>query len=180
MRKALIVVLTVLFTMSLFVPIGDASVRVRGYYRKDGTYVKPHYRSNPDSNPYNNWSYPGNINPYTGKVAPGNPDTYLRNYYSRRTTTIPQVPQYYIPPQDTLQTYTGLNDYSPVKFKAVYRIGVENGYMFYGPSTTTQVRKTVNKDDLVFVRATKNGWYWSETSDGVKGYVSKTICTALQ
>ena len=25
-----------------------ADVRVRGYYRKDGTYVAPHYRSSPD------------------------------------------------------------------------------------------------------------------------------------
>ena len=59
----------------------DATVRVRGYYRKNGTYVQPHYRSNPDGNPYNNWSFPGNVNPYTGKVATGNPDTYLKNYY---------------------------------------------------------------------------------------------------
>jgi hypothetical protein len=58
-----------------------AQVHVDGYYRNDGTYVEPHYRSNPDGNPYNNWSYPGNTNPYTGKIAPGNPETYLKNYY---------------------------------------------------------------------------------------------------
>jgi len=58
----------------------DAHVRVRGYYRKDGTYVRPHYRSNPDGNPYNNWSFPGNYNPNTGRISPGNPSTYLRNY----------------------------------------------------------------------------------------------------
>jgi len=60
-----------------------AQVHVKGYYRKDGTYVRPHYRSSPDGNPYNNWSYPGNTNPYTGKVATGNPSTYLNNYYHR-------------------------------------------------------------------------------------------------
>ena len=53
---------------------------MKGYYRKDGTYVRPHVRSNPDGNPYNNWSYPGNVNPYTGKVATGNPETYLKKY----------------------------------------------------------------------------------------------------
>lgn len=37
----------------------------------------------PDGNPYNNYSFPGNTNPNTGNVAPGNPDTYLRNYYNR-------------------------------------------------------------------------------------------------
>lgn len=55
-------------------------VHVNGYERQGGTYVQPHMRSAPDGNPYNNYSYPGNVNPYTGKVAPGNPDTYLRNY----------------------------------------------------------------------------------------------------
>lgn len=55
---------------------------VHGYTRSDGTYVHGYMRSSPDSNPYNNYSFPGNTNPYTGKVAPGNPDTYLRNYYN--------------------------------------------------------------------------------------------------
>lgn len=71
------------FTLLLTITVSAiccAQVRVKGYYRKDGTYVRPHMRSNPDGNPYNNWSYPGNINPYTGKVATGNPETYLRNY----------------------------------------------------------------------------------------------------
>jgi hypothetical protein len=44
-----------------------ANVHVNGYFRKDGTYVQPHYRSNPDGNFYNNWSTKGNINPYTGE-----------------------------------------------------------------------------------------------------------------
>lgn len=72
-----------LFALTLVIPAlawaGD--VDVRGYFRRDGTYVRPHYRSVPDGNPYNNWSYPGNVNPYTGKVASGNPETYLRHYY---------------------------------------------------------------------------------------------------
>jgi len=69
-----------IFTASL--DTVDADVWVNGYTRKDGTYVQGHYRSNPDGNPYNNWSFPGNTNPHTGEVAPGNPDTYLENYYS--------------------------------------------------------------------------------------------------
>jgi hypothetical protein len=62
-----------------------AQVRVRGYYRSNGTYVQPYVRSSPDGNPYNNYSYPGNTNPYTGKTATGNPDTYLKNYYSHNS-----------------------------------------------------------------------------------------------
>ena len=30
-------------------------VYVHGYSRSDGTYVRPHYRSAPDGNPYNNY-----------------------------------------------------------------------------------------------------------------------------
>lgn len=58
--------------------------RVRGYYRSDGTYVQPHIRSSPDRSPYNNYSYPGNYNPNTGKSSTGNSDTYLDRYYSRK------------------------------------------------------------------------------------------------
>ncbi len=51
----------------LFSILADARVSVSGYYRKNGTYVAPHYRSSPDSSFYNNWSTKGNVNPYTGK-----------------------------------------------------------------------------------------------------------------
>jgi hypothetical protein len=61
--------------------IGLAQVQVKGYYRKNGTYVQPHVRSNPDGNPYNNYSFPGNTNPYTGKTATGSEEAYLNNYY---------------------------------------------------------------------------------------------------
>lgn len=79
-RLFLISALAVALAVPFFV---DAAVSVRGYYRSNGTYVQPHYRSNPDGNPYNNWSYPGNTNPYTGETAGGNPDTYLKNYYNK-------------------------------------------------------------------------------------------------
>jgi len=55
-------------------PVFAEDVWVNGYYRKDGTYVRPHYRSAPDGNVWNNWSTKGNINPYTGK--PGYKDPF--------------------------------------------------------------------------------------------------------
>ena len=55
---------------------GD-DVHVDGYLRKDGTYVQPHYRTAPDDNPYNNYSYPGNTNPYNSKQ---NRDTFSNNW----------------------------------------------------------------------------------------------------
>lgn len=58
-----------------------ADVHVHGYNRADGTYVKPHYHSDPDGNLDNNWSTKGNQNPYTGefgtKTRPEYPDSFL-------------------------------------------------------------------------------------------------------
>jgi hypothetical protein len=64
--------------------ITGGRVRVKGHLKKDGTYVSPHFKTAPDRTPYNNYSFPGNYNPYTGKVAPGNQDTYLNNYNKKR------------------------------------------------------------------------------------------------
>lgn len=58
-----------LLSVALFGNIAQAQVKVRGYTRKDGTYVRPHVRSNPDGNFHNNWSTAGNRNPYTGKYG---------------------------------------------------------------------------------------------------------------
>lgn len=44
-------------------------VSVKGHYRKDGTYVKPHQRTRPNNTVTDNYSYKGNVNPYTGKVG---------------------------------------------------------------------------------------------------------------
>jgi hypothetical protein len=68
MKKLFLVsTLLVAFLLSSF--SAYAVVSVRGYYRSNGTYVAPHYRSNPDGNVYNNWSTKGNVNPYTGKAG---------------------------------------------------------------------------------------------------------------
>lgn len=91
MNKKLLPIALTAFLLGLILVImpisSEASVRVRGYFRKDGTYVQPHYRSNPDGNPYNNYSFPGNTNPYTGETATGNPTTYLNNYYGTNNGT---------------------------------------------------------------------------------------------
>ena len=84
-KTVLIFILVCLFLASI-TTIAFADVWVRGYYRKNGTYVSGHWRSDPDGNPYNNWSFPGNINPHTGKVATGNPSTYLKNYYKWKSS----------------------------------------------------------------------------------------------
>jgi hypothetical protein len=51
---------------------GGSSTAVRGYTKKNGTYVQPHRRSAPDGSKTNNWSTKGNVNPYTGKQGTQN------------------------------------------------------------------------------------------------------------
>lgn len=52
----------------LATPIACAQdVSVSPYYRRDGSYVQPHHRSEPDRSYNNNWSVSPNSNPYTGR-----------------------------------------------------------------------------------------------------------------
>ncbi|MFZ2315621.1 MAG: hypothetical protein WAW86_08215 [Gammaproteobacteria bacterium] len=60
--KYILLVSISIFSMSVL-----ADVSVRGYQRNDGSYVQPHYRSNPNNNADDNWSTKGNANPYTGR-----------------------------------------------------------------------------------------------------------------
>jgi len=68
---------------------------VRGYVRKDGTYVQGHYRSAPDGNFWNNYSAKGNVNPYTGKKGyelppPGyGSDVWVNGYFRADGTYVP-------------------------------------------------------------------------------------------
>ncbi len=65
--KAFVVWLVLLFGLLLPLSEGIAQVYVQGYYRSDGTYVAPHWRSSPDGSYNNNWSVSPNVNPFTGR-----------------------------------------------------------------------------------------------------------------
>lgn len=65
-----------MFAVAISVSAFAKDTYVKGYVKKDGTYVQPHYRTSPDSNPYNNYSTKGNTNPYTGKEGTKDPYSY--------------------------------------------------------------------------------------------------------
>lgn len=55
-----------------------SQVRVKGYFRKNGTYVSPHVRTSPDGILWNNYSYKGGNSTQSSGSA-----TYLnKNYLS--------------------------------------------------------------------------------------------------
>ncbi len=70
MYKLLIALLIAVFCLPTF-----AQVNVRGYYRKDGTYVAPHIRSAPNSTKADNYG-PSSSSPlYTGRGSVTSPST---------------------------------------------------------------------------------------------------------
>ncbi len=71
-----LIVACLLFVAPIISKPVDAASRVKGYTKKSGTYVQPHYRSSPDKSKFNNLSSKGNYNPYTGKKGAVNPYKY--------------------------------------------------------------------------------------------------------
>lgn len=71
MKKLLATILAI--SISAFALTASADVYVKGYTKKDGTYVAPHYRSSPNKTQSDNYSSKGNYNPHTGKKGKNNP-----------------------------------------------------------------------------------------------------------
>jgi hypothetical protein len=46
---------------------------VDGYTRRDGSYVAPHTRTNPNATQYDNYNSRGNYNPYNGSTGTRSP-----------------------------------------------------------------------------------------------------------
>jgi len=134
-------------------------VKVSGYTRNNGTHVQPYYRSTPDGNPYNNYSFPGNVNPYTGKVATGDPLTYLNNYYNKTSSYTNNY---------TLNNSTG----------SVYYIARSNVNIRSGPSTSNSIITTLTYSDIVHVVETQNDYPWYRVYLTYYDDLSKTFKTS--
>ena len=94
MRKLITVMVSVSMLVMALVIFPESSVKpdvasaacygstyVSGYVKSNGTYVSGHYRTCPDSSRYNNYSFPGNYNPNTGRITGGSRSSYIDNYY---------------------------------------------------------------------------------------------------
>jgi TPR repeat protein len=114
------------FLIALILIIGasvDAlgQVRVRGYTKKDGTYVAPHMRSSPNSTQLDNWSVKGNVNPYTGVEGTRNPTNISPQQFYR-----PQINQFSPAPRTT-SLAVPTQHYS-MAYKYFYGRGVRKDY----------------------------------------------------
>jgi hypothetical protein len=76
--------------------IAQRTTSVRGYFKKDGTYVAPHYRTAPNRSIYDNYSTRPNVNPFTGKIGTVDPNatpSYSTPRYSAPRSTYQQRTQ---------------------------------------------------------------------------------------
>lgn len=88
---------TLIFAILVSVAAPALAAQVQGYVRKDGTYVAPHMRSNPNSSTMDNYSTQGNVNPYTGQQGTVNPYGGSQMYSPPPSYTPPPAYQPYAP-----------------------------------------------------------------------------------
>lgn len=69
------------FTLVSSAQTNPRHVRVSGYYRSNGTYVQPYFRTAPNHTNSDNFSTLGNVNPYTGKPGWILPDNKYNTLY---------------------------------------------------------------------------------------------------
>lgn len=89
-------IIAIVLLAVLALPSFARDTSVRGYVRKDGTYVQPHMRSAPNSTTLDNFSTRGNVNPYTGQ--PGYRDPYP-------TISSPRMPSSGLEPIQPMRPY---------------------------------------------------------------------------
>lgn len=66
MKKVTVLLVLVILSSNI---IAQESVYVPGYLKKDGTYTEGYWKTAPNKKKNDNYSYDGNVNPYTGKTG---------------------------------------------------------------------------------------------------------------
>ena len=147
----------------------DAATYVKGYFKKNGTYVSPHFRSDADSSFYNNYSTYGNVNPFTGergtKLSPNESSSYnaYSNYFYSNTyyddieeveddeeyesVSTPNVSSsYYLVKYEPEEEYTK-EEYNENKVFYEFKEATGDEYMLFDLSADQTIRnQSVDKD----------------------------------
>ena len=96
MKKLIALLLAISFLLTTTLAYAEY---VRGYYRSNGTYVQGYNRSDRNATVRDNYSYKGNVNPYTGKTG--------TNYYRNSPSS-----EYYDPYSDSSSGSSSSSDYN--------------------------------------------------------------------
>jgi len=123
-------------------------VKVDGYYRSDGTYVNPYYRTAPNKTNKDNFSTRGNVNPYTDKSGWIYPDNHhnVPNYPSMNSLSYNS---------STLDVYTTIKS---------------SGQLWKEPNQFNLIM-AISKDTKVKVIGYEEGFWKVIAYDGTIGYI---------
>lgn len=69
MKTIIALIVISIFTLNIVSSAYAGTVKVKGYTKKNGTYVSPSHRTAPNKNKLDNYSTKGNYNPYSGKTG---------------------------------------------------------------------------------------------------------------
>lgn len=158
-----------LFTSSV---LTFAQVHVRGYYRKNGTYVRPHERTRPNHTITDNYSYPGNYNPNTGRVTGSSHRTTSSSYpvsatyggYSSNLNTGNK----HEASANTTESMSITN--SEVDFTNLYALVEPNAALKAAPDYSAISKYAIPKESIVRIKKHNDNYYLAEV-DGYNGYV---------
>ncbi|MDO8269117.1 MAG: hypothetical protein Q7T54_00410 [Candidatus Levybacteria bacterium] len=104
--KKLILSFLLLFVFLFSATQSFAYVTVKGYYRSNGTYVRPHVRSNPNGIKYDNYGYQGG-------------SRYNSSFYDSNYSNTWRTPSYYT----DNDYYTGKSLYNSNNYNYNYNYG---------------------------------------------------------
>ncbi len=122
MKRVILILTAILISISFLLGQVNPNYHwVNGYYRKDGTYVRGHYRTNPNNTNRDNYSTLGNINPHTGKpgwILPDNKplrsnssiNNYNYNFTKRKSSNSSNRYSSYFEPGEKVIDYTNGKD----------------------------------------------------------------------
>ena len=164
--KNLTLVLIVILSFINFVTsqTNPNHVKVEGYYRSDGTYVRSHYRTAPNSTNRDNFSTLGNTNPYTGEPGWIQPDN---NYYVPNSSSYNST--------YNASAYTTNSRYSNSSPGSTYTTIKTYGQLWREPNQFNQIRP-ISSGTKVKVIGYEDG-FWKVISNGTVGYIHNTTIT---
>jgi len=163
-RLFFVLALAIVFVLPFFVSVydADAYVNVNGYYRKDGTYVRPHVRSDPNGLKYDNYSWTPSQGLYN--------ESYGTRGSEWDTPTYITDPDYYTGKMLYESGQSGFGgsatSLSSVKiYKNLYR-GLYN-------SDVTRLQTVLAKYPSIYPEGIVSGYYGALTEKAVQRFQSK-------
>jgi uncharacterized protein YgiM (DUF1202 family) len=150
-------------------------VKVKGYYKIDGTYVQPHYRTAPNSTIRDNFSTKGNVNPYTGESGYVNPDTKTYNYPNNSNNS--KSSNYYN--NSILNSITNNHNnysYSLYRDKPTYKTNSSANVRQHMNTSSAIVMTVPAKSDVKVISSFFGDW-WEIYYNGETGYMHSSLLT---